>query len=84
MYSNREQSPTGQQNEMTPMDEVVAFLCVCILTNYYEVLFKIAELGIPVWLVCMETGKIVTQCCNGAWSVIIQPILYTSEEACED
>ena len=68
--------------EMTPMDDVVAFLCVCVLTNYYEVLFKIAELGI--WLVGMETGKILTQCCNRAWSVIIQPILHTSEEACED
>jgi len=45
----------GSKNEMTPMDAVVAFLCVCVLTNYCAVLFKIAELGI--WLVCMETGK---------------------------
>jgi len=38
---------------MTPMDEVVAFLCACVITHYYEVLFKIAG----IWLVCMETGK---------------------------
>jgi len=60
MYSNREQSPTGQQNEMTPMGEVVAFLCACILTNYYEVLFKIVHAELGIWLVCMETGKILT------------------------